>query len=124
MIDMRDLRVGSILALIGEEYQSASPVIAIDEIGLVHLDGLVNPESIENMVGVPFTKQFFTDHARALNKSLGAGMAISFAFSYFNNFPSARVEMNGALIKNCTFIHELQNLMWDFTEIDLYQDNI
>ena len=120
MLDVRDLRVGNILALIGEEMTTPSPIVAIDEIGLVHLEGMDYPENIDNMVGVPFQPGFLVERSQVVNSARKLGMFISPLVKGDNIIHSVNVEFHGTFIKECFFIHELQNTMIDLIGIDPY----
>ena len=120
MLDVHDLRVGNILALIGEEMIGSSPIVAIDEIGLVHLEGMEYPENIDNMVGVPFQSAFFLEKADVVNSALKMGMLILPLLKSNDIIHSVKIEFHGILIKECFFIHELQNTMIDLIGIDPY----
>ena len=120
MLDVHDLRVGNILALIGDEMIASSPIVAIDEIGLVHLEGMEYPENIDNMVGVPFQPGFFLEKADIVNSARKLGMLISQFLKSGDIIYSVNIEFHGTFIKACFFIHELQNTMIDLIGIDPY----
>jgi len=120
MLDVHDLLVGNILALIGEEMIGSSPIVAIDEIGLVHLEGMEYPENIDNMVGVPFQSSFFLEKADVVNSALKMGMLILPFLKSNDIIHSVNIVFHGILIKECFFIHELQNTMIDLIGIDPY----
>jgi hypothetical protein len=120
MLDVHDLRVGNILALIGEEMIASAPVVAIDEIGLVHLEGMDYPENIENMVGVPFHLGFFVEKTEVVNSAQKSGMVILPFMKSESIIHSVNIEFHGTFIKECFFIHELQNTMIDLIGIDPY----
>jgi len=120
MLDVHDLRVGNILALIGEEMIASAPVVAIDEVGLVHLEGMDYPENIENMVGVPFHSGFFVEKADVVNAAQKLGLVILPFMKSESIIHSVNIEFHGTFIKECFFIHELQNTMIDLVGIDPY----
>ena len=120
MLYVHDLRVGNILALIGEETIASSPVVAIDEIGLVHLEGMDYPENIENMVGVPFRSGFFVEKTEVINSAQKLGLVILPFMNSESIIHSVKIEFHGTFIKECFFIHELQNTMIDLVGIDPY----
>ena len=120
MLDVRDLWVGNILALIGEEMTTPSPIVAIDEIGLVHLEGMDYPENIDNMVGVPFQPGFLVERSQIMSSARKLGMLISPMLKGDDIIHSVNIEFHGTFIKECFFIHELQNTMIDLIGIDPY----
>ena len=120
MLDVHDLRVGNILALIGEEMIASAPVVAIDEIGLIHLEGMDYPENIENMVGVPFHLGFFVEKMEVINAAQKLGIVILPFMKSESIIHSVNIEFHGTFIKECFFIHELQNTMIDLVGIDPY----
>lgn len=121
MLDVHDLRVGNILALIGEEMIASSAIGAIDEIGLIHLEGMEYPENLDNMVGVPFHFGFFIEKADVVNTALKLGMLIFPVLKNEDIIYSVNIEFRGTFIKACFFIHELQNIMIDLIGIDPYK---
>ncbi|MBS1666669.1 MAG: hypothetical protein JST58_04760 [Bacteroidetes bacterium] len=118
MLDVHDLRVGNILALIGEEFIAPTQIVAIDESGLVHLEGMDSPESIENMVGVPVPPTFFIEKKSLIDKLGGMGLIVSPLGLLGSVNHAVRVEFKGATIKDCSFIHELQNMLIDLVKTD------
>ena len=118
MLNVHDLRVGNILALIGEEFIAPTPIVAIDESGLIHLEGMDSPESIENMAGVPIPPDFFIEKEALIGQMQMLGLVISPFRSLAISDSAVQVGFNGTFIKVCSFIHELQNIMLDLMGID------
>ena len=119
MVSLNEIRVGSILAIIDDEKTTASFVVAVDEFGLVHLDGMDGPESIENMVGVKIDREFLCHNRTRLDKAKEAGLQISESQIDLDAGVTVQLEFNGAFIKSCDYAHQLQNILFDLLGIEL-----